>query len=155
MAKRKKTKKKGSVRHKKRESRGSFKIPKLKLTLKRNTNLKFILDELDLSQTGLSVLAGVEKYQVSNIASGTKTDCYLSTALRICKALSVMSKREITLDHIFGDKSRAYPVPPVAKKIGNDRMLLPLLKRYFSNDSRTYNRRVSLRNKIIHQLVKY
>lgn len=72
--------------------------------LKKKTNLQQILDDIGISQAQLALLANMEKYQVSNIASGTKPDCYTSTAKRICKALSKISKKNVTLDDVFGDK---------------------------------------------------
>ena len=72
--------------------------------IKKKTNLQQILDDIGISQAQLALLANMEKYQVSNIASGTKPDCYTSTAKRICKALSKISKRDVTMEDVFGDK---------------------------------------------------
>lgn len=68
------------------------------------TNLQYIIDDLGLSQVELCLLADIEKYQASNLASGKKPDCYMSTAKKICRAISKIAKCTITLDDVFGDR---------------------------------------------------
>jgi len=77
---------------------------------KNKTNLQHILDDIGITQAQLALLSGLEKYQVSLIASGTRPDCYISTAKKICKALSKICKQRITLNDVFGDK-------PVSRKL--------------------------------------
>jgi predicted transcriptional regulator len=72
---------------------------------KKKTNLQQMLDDIGISQAQFALLAGMEKYQVSNIASGKKPDCYMSTGKKICKTLAKISKEDVTLDDIFGNKS--------------------------------------------------
>ncbi|HWY13072.1 MAG TPA: helix-turn-helix transcriptional regulator [Bacteroidia bacterium] len=61
------------------------------------TKLKKILLEKRMMQKDLAKLANVEVYQISQIASGKKTNIMLDTAKRICNALNK------TLDEVFGD----------------------------------------------------
>ena len=61
------------------------------------TKLEFILMSRGIMQKDLAVMANVEKYQISQICSGQKTNIMLDTAKKICRALNV------TLDEAFGD----------------------------------------------------
>lgn len=68
-----------------------------KIRKKRRTNLRVFLREHKITQTELAQMAGLQIYQVSNIVSGKQKDILMSTAKKICNALS------LTLDEAFGD----------------------------------------------------
>jgi DNA-binding Xre family transcriptional regulator len=61
------------------------------------TRLQHILNERGVMQKDVAEWANIEKYQMSQICSGQKTNIMLDTAKKICRALGV------TLDEAFGD----------------------------------------------------
>lgn len=61
------------------------------------TRLRLILAQKGIMQKDLAIMANVEKYQISQLCSGLKSNVMLDTAKRIAKALNV------TLDEAFGD----------------------------------------------------
>jgi transcriptional regulator with XRE-family HTH domain len=61
------------------------------------TRLKVILAQKGYTQNDLSVLSGVQRYKISEIVSGKKTNIHLDTAKKIALAL------DVTLDEAFGD----------------------------------------------------
>ena len=61
------------------------------------TRLRLILAKRGLTQSELSEMADVEKYQVSLLCSGRRSNVMLSTAKKIAVAL------DVTLDEAFGD----------------------------------------------------
>lgn len=68
-----------------------------KKTKKRFTRLKKILIEKKMTQKELSRISDVAEYKISQLASGTISNIYLTTAKKICEVLGV------TLDDAFGD----------------------------------------------------
>ena len=64
---------------------------------KRFTRLKKILIERKMTQKELSKITDVAEYKISQLASGTISNIYLTTAKKICEVLGV------TLDDAFGD----------------------------------------------------
>jgi DNA-binding Xre family transcriptional regulator len=64
---------------------------------KRFTRLKKILIERKMTQKELSKISDVAEYKISQLASGTISNIYLTTAKRICEVL------QVTLDDAFGD----------------------------------------------------
>jgi DNA-binding Xre family transcriptional regulator len=64
---------------------------------KRFTRLKKILIERKMTQKELSQISDVAEYKISQLASGTISNIYLTTAKRICEVL------QVTLDDAFGD----------------------------------------------------
>jgi DNA-binding Xre family transcriptional regulator len=64
---------------------------------KRFTRLKKILIEKKMTQKELSKISDVAEYKISQLASGTISNIYLTTAKKICEVLGV------TLDDAFGD----------------------------------------------------
>jgi DNA-binding Xre family transcriptional regulator len=64
---------------------------------KRFTRLKKILIEKKMTQKELSKISDVAEYKISQLASGTISNIYLTTAKRICEVL------QVTLDDAFGD----------------------------------------------------
>lgn len=68
-----------------------------KKTKKRFTRLKKILIEKKMTQKELSRISEVAEYKISQLASGTISNIYLTTAKKICEVLGV------TLDDAFGD----------------------------------------------------
>jgi transcriptional regulator with XRE-family HTH domain len=63
----------------------------------RTTRLKVILAKKGYTQADLASLTGIQRYQISQICSGRRTNIYLDTARKIASAL------EVTLDEAFGD----------------------------------------------------
>ena len=68
-----------------------------KKTKKRFTRLKKILIEKKMTQKELSRISDVAEYKISQLASGTISNIYLTTAKKMCEVLGV------TLDDAFGD----------------------------------------------------
>jgi DNA-binding Xre family transcriptional regulator len=64
---------------------------------KKVTRLKVLLAQRGYTQNDLSSLTGIQRYMISQICSGKKTNLYLDTAKKICLAL------DCTLDDAFGD----------------------------------------------------
>lgn len=64
---------------------------------KKVTRLKVLLAKRGYTQGDLAQLSGVQRYMISQICSGKKTNIYLDTAKKICLAL------DCTLDDAFGD----------------------------------------------------
>ena len=61
------------------------------------TRLKKVLTDKKMSQKELSKLSDVAEYKISQLASVTISNIYLTTAKRICEVL------QVTLDDAFGD----------------------------------------------------
>jgi len=61
------------------------------------TPLQFHLQKLNMSQSELARQCGLGNYQVSQLATGIRKDCLISTAKKICRVLNCK------LDDIFGD----------------------------------------------------
>jgi len=61
------------------------------------TKLRLILVEKGIMQQDLAKMSNVEKYQISQLCSGLKSNVMLDTAKKIARALNV------TLDEAFGD----------------------------------------------------
>ena len=56
-----------------------------------------LLTQRGYTQNDLASLTGIQRYQISQMCSGKKTNIYLDTAKRIALAL------DVTLDEAFGD----------------------------------------------------
>jgi transcriptional regulator with XRE-family HTH domain len=63
----------------------------------KTTKLKMLLLQRGYTQNDLAALTGIQRYQISQMCSGKKTNIYLDTAKRIALAL------DVTLDEAFGD----------------------------------------------------
>jgi DNA-binding Xre family transcriptional regulator len=61
------------------------------------TRLKAMIENRGLTQQQLATASGLETYQISLLASGSKPNCMRDTMIKICKAL------RCTLDEAFGD----------------------------------------------------
>jgi len=64
---------------------------------KHKTKLNYLMVEKRISITKLAEISGLERPQISNIASGLHTNIFLNNAKRICNALGT------SLDETFGE----------------------------------------------------
>lgn len=64
---------------------------------KRPTRLKKIIIESGMTQKEIAGRAGIEEWQISQLATGESNDCLLSTAKKICNVL------DVNLHSAFGD----------------------------------------------------
>lgn len=64
---------------------------------KHKTKLQEIMIEKRINPTKLAEMSGLERPQISNIASGLHTNIFLNNAKKICNALGT------TLDETFGE----------------------------------------------------
>jgi len=62
-----------------------------------SSRLKVLLAKKGYTQSDLSSLTGIQRYQISQICSGKRKNIYLDTAKKIALAL------DVTLDEAFGD----------------------------------------------------
>lgn len=69
---------------------------KSKKSNKPETRLRMMIRKRGVTQKKLADMANLEVYQISQLASGIRKDCLLSTAKKICAVL------KCTIDQAFG-----------------------------------------------------